>query len=215
MSGPQPRPADGPTGHYFDEDPTVGSDPRRVELVLPDVHLELTTDHGVFGRTAVDPGTKLLLLAGPAPVEGDRHLADIGAGYGPIALTLARRNPEATVWAVEVNGRARDLCRANAVAAGLTNVAVVGPDEVPDDVQFDRVWSNPPIRIGKAALHELLLRWLGRLGPGGSGHLVVQKHLGADSLQRWLTDHGHPTERRSSKAAYRLLDVASPPRTAP
>lgn len=178
-----------------------------VELVLPDLSIELTTDSGVFARHRVDPGTKLLLLDGPPPAPGDRHLLDLGAGYGPIALTLAIRNPEATVWAVEVNSRARALCEANAAGAGLDNVVVVDPASVPPEVVFDRIWSNPPIRIGKPELQGLLTGWLTRLGPGGSAHLVVQKHLGSDSLQRWLIDNGWPTARRGSKGGYRLLDV--------
>lgn len=196
-------------GHYFDPAPNTASAPSTVDLVLPDGSFTLHTDAGVFGRSRVDPGTKLLLLDGPEPTTGDRHLVDVGAGYGPIALTLAARNPDATIWAVEVNERARDLCRRNAADAGFENIEVVDPDGVPTDVGLDRIWSNPPIRIGKPALRALLTGWLARLDPAGSAHLVVQRHLGADSMQRWLTEQGWPTERRASRAGYRLLDVAA------
>lgn len=196
-----------PSSHYFDPEPDGPSAPSQVELVLPDLRLTLATDRGVFGRDRVDTGTKLLLLEGPDPVPGDQVLVDLGAGYGPIACALAHRNPEAQVWAVEVNARARRLCRANADTAGLANVVVAAPEQVPADLVVDRVWSNPPIRIGKEALHQLLTRWLGRLGPAGTAHLVVQRHLGADSLQRWLTGQGWPTTRRQSRHAFRLLDV--------
>lgn len=196
-------------GQYFEAEPTAGSDRSAVDLVLADLSLTLTTDAGVFARSRVDPGTKLLLLDGPEPTNGDMNLLDVGAGYGPIAVTLARRNPAATVWAVEVNNRARDLCRENAAAAGVTNVRVATPDEVPEEVAFDRIWSNPPIRIGKAQLRALLVRWLSRLSADGSAHLVVQKHLGSDSLQRWLEEQGWPTVRRGSRAGYRLLDVSA------
>jgi 16S rRNA (guanine1207-N2)-methyltransferase len=199
-------PTDG--SHYFDAQPGVASQPGTTQLVLPDLRLSLTTDRGVFGSDHVDPGTKLLLLEGPEPVPGDRDLVDVGAGYGPIACALARRNPEAAIWAVEVNGRARDLCRANAERATLTNVRVVAPDELPDGLRVDRIWSNPPIRIGKPALHRLLSEHLARLRPGGSAHLVVHKHLGADSLQRWLVEQGFRADRRGSRRGYRLLDVA-------
>ncbi len=194
---------------YFDAEPTADSERLTVKLSLPDASLELTTDRGVFGRMRVDPGSKLLLLDGPQPTTGDRELLDLGCGYGPIALTLATRNPNARVWATDINRRARDLCRHNASEAGLSNVSVVAPEDMPTDVGFDRIWSNPPIRIGKASLHELLSTWLDRLTPTGTAHLVVQKHLGSDSLMRWLTRSGWPTERRSSRAGYRLLDVAS------
>jgi 16S rRNA (guanine1207-N2)-methyltransferase len=195
--------------HYFEAAPTTPSERSTVDLVLPDLSMTLSTDRGVFGRHKIDPGTKLLLMDGPAADLDDRNLLDLGAGYGPIALTLARRNPDAIVWAVEINARARDLCRDNATAAGLANVRVVEPDDVPENLVFDRIWSNPPIRIGKTELRRLLMRWLSRLAPGGSAHLVVQKHLGADSLHRWLDGQGLATTRRASRAGYRLLDVAS------
>ncbi|MEZ5226469.1 MAG: methyltransferase [Acidimicrobiales bacterium] len=207
-------PNDQPTnarGHYFDASPATPSSRQTVELALPDLRLTLVTDRGVFSADRVDAGSKLLLLDGPPANPSDSVLLDIGAGYGPIACALARRNPQATVYAVEVNERARELCRENAGANRLDNVIVVAPDDVPGDLAIDRIWSNPPIRVGKQALHELLLRWLAHLAPGGSAHLVVQKHLGADSLARWLDGQGYPTVRRSSRKAFRLLDVA--PRT--
>jgi 16S rRNA (guanine1207-N2)-methyltransferase len=182
----------------------VASDPSTVRLTLPDLTVDLQTDRGVFARDGVDPGTKLLLLeAPPPPPEGD--LLDLGCGYGPIAVTLAHRSPAATVWAVDVNERARALAAGN--AAGLGNVRVVAPDEIPETTRFAAIWSNPPIRIGKAALHELLARWLVRLTPEGSAVLVVQKHLGADSLARWLDEQGFPTTRLRSRVGYRLLEV--------
>ncbi len=178
--------------------------------MLPDVRFELATDRGVFAADRVDPGTKLLLLDGPAPTAGDRVLVDVGCGYGPIACALAARNPAAAVWAVDVNGRARDLCRANVEQARLANVTVADPASVPADLAVDRIWSNPPIRVGKAELHALLRTWLARLTPHGSAHLVVHKHLGADSLHRWLEDEGWAVARRASRKAYRLLDVTRP-----
>lgn len=194
--------------HYFDDDPATPSDQRTVPLVLPDLAVRLTTDTGVFGREAVDPGTRLLLLDGPSvPAAGD--LLDLGCGYGPVTVALATRAPGATVWAVDVNRRALALTAANARAAGCTNVQVVLPDDVPDQVRFAAIWSNPPIRIGKEALHALLLRWLTRLAPGAQAVLVVHKHLGADSLTRWLTGTGHATERLGSRMGYRLLAVAA------
>jgi 16S rRNA G1207 methylase RsmC len=200
-----------PTGsQYFDEEPSVGSEPLEVTWALPDGPLVLVTDRGVFGHGRVDAGTKLLLVTLGAPPAGG-HLLDLGCGTGAIACTMARRSPAATVWAVDVNRRARELCEANARRQGLTNVRVCTPDEVPGDVRFDALWSNPPIRIGKPALHELLLGWFARLAPGAEAHLVVHKHLGADSLQRWLGDHGHPTDRIATGAGFRVLRVRVAP----
>ena len=191
---------------YFDDDPTVASSPVDVVWSLPDGPLTLTTDRGVFGYGQVDTGTKLLLITLEAPpATGD--LLDIGCGTGAIALTMARRSPGATVWAIDVNRRARDLCVLNAERHRLTNVRVVAPDEVPTGIRFAAIWSNPPIRIGKEALHELLLRWLPRLAPHAEAHLVVQKHLGADSLVRWLTTHGLPADRVATGGGFRVLRV--------
>ena len=194
-------------GHYFDEDPDAPSSPRDVELWLPDMSLTLTTDRAVFGYDQIDAGSKLLLLKAPPPPPTG-NLLDLGCGVGTIALPLARRAPGATVWAVDVNSRARDLCAANAVANGITNVRVGAPGDVPDEVAFDCIWSNPPIRVGKKALHDMLLMWLGRLALPGYAVMVVHKHLGGDSLQRWITEAGYPTARLASSSGYRIL-VAS------
>jgi len=197
------------SGQYFEGNPSVASSRQEIELVLPDQQFELITDTGVFSRGRVDSGTKLLLLDGPSPCPGDKNLVDLGAGYGPIATVLAARNPNALVWAVDINERARQLCVENATNNGLDNVNVVGPNDIPDGLVVDRVWSNPPIRVGKTVLHELLRTWLLRLTHTGTAHLVVQKHLGSDSLQKWLTTQGWPTIRRASRAGYRLLDVSA------
>lgn len=195
-----------PVGHYFAADPAVPSRPTTVRLDLPDRSLTLATDRGVFSADRVDVGTKYLLLEAPAP-PATGTFVDLGCGYGPIACTLALRAPSAMVLAVDVNPRALDLCRANAAAAGATNVHATTDDAVAGDVTVDLIWSNPPIRIGKPALHLLLQRWLDRLTPTGSATLVVQKHLGADSLQRWLETKGYGTERLGARTGYRLLSV--------
>lgn len=195
------------SGQYFDADPAVGSRRATVDLRLPDGTATLAVDRGVFSAGRVDPGTVALLRAVPAPpAAGD--LCDLGCGYGPIACTLARRAPGATVWALDVNRRALQLTRDNAAALGLGNVRAVHPDEVPDGVRFAAVWSNPPVRIGKDALHHLLDRWLGRLAPDGRAWLVVHRHLGGDSLAAWLGTGGWGVRRVASKQGYRILEVA-------
>ena len=193
-------------GQYFEEEPSVASAQRTVRLALPDVTLDLVTDTGVFAKDDVDPGTKLLLLEGP-PASSTGHLLDLGCGYGPVALTMAARSPAATVWAVDVNQRAVDLTAENAKRLGFGNVHAVAPDEVPGDLRFATIRSNPPIRIGKPALHDLLRGWLPRLGVHGEAVLVVHKHLGADSLAAWLSQEGWAVDRLSSRMGYRLLQV--------
>lgn len=148
----------------------------------------------------------MLLAEGPTPATAGT-IVDLGCGYGPIAVTIARRSPGARVWAVDVNKRARELCAANAVAAGCRNVTVVAPDDVPDDLVVDELWSNPPIRIGKPALHDLLITWLDRLAVGGRCVIVVQQHLGADSLARWIESNGRSVERLVSRQGYRVLEI--------
>ncbi len=184
------------------------SDEAQVTVELPDTAFTLRTDRGVFSHGRLDPGTAVLLRNAPPPPQHG-ELLDLGCGAGAIALTLARRAPAATVWAVDVNERARDLCAANAAANAIRNVVVRAPEEVPSDIRFEAIWSNPPIRIGKPALHELLATWLDRLNVDGRALLVVQKHLGADSLHRWLAGQGWSTTRLASAKGYRLLEVVA------
>jgi 16S rRNA (guanine1207-N2)-methyltransferase len=195
------------TDHYFSPRTRAPHRPGQVRVVLPDVYLELATDAGVFSPGRLDPGTRLLLDESPAPPPaGD--LLDLGCGYGPIACVLAARSPGATVWALDVNERALELCARNAVAAGLPNVRCVTPDDPSVPVRLAGIWSNPPVRIGKAALHELLGCWLRRLRPGRGAYLVAGRNLGADSLHRWLAGQGWPVTRLAARNGYRLLQVS-------
>ena len=197
-------------GHYFDPKPSAAHRPGLVRVVLPDVYLELATDSGVFSPGRLDPGTRLLLEAAPAPPpSGD--LLDLGCGYGPVACTLAARAPGATVWAVDVNERALSLCAANAARAGLANVRCVMPEapEVPG--RLAGIWSNPPVRIGKGPLHELLRSWLARLAPDAAATLVMGRNLGADSLHGWLErEERRQVTRLAARSGYRLLRVTAP-----
>jgi 16S rRNA (guanine1207-N2)-methyltransferase len=193
-----------PANHYFSAAPQSAQDERVVEVLLPDLAFTIRTDSGVFAHGRIDAGTQLL-LAQVAELPAGGELLDLGCGAGVIALTLAQRCPAARIWAVDVNPRARDLCARNAAALGLANVEVRSPEDMPSDLRFAGIWSNPPIRIGKAALHNLLDQWLWRIEPDGEIWLVVSRHLGADSLQRWLTERGAVTSRVTSKAGYRIL----------
>jgi 16S rRNA (guanine1207-N2)-methyltransferase len=196
----------GQKSHYFDPAPVVASKPRTVHLHVGELALELQADRGVFGSRGIDLGTRVLLNEAPAPPR-EGNILDLGSGYGPIAIALARQAPGARVWAVDVNERAIELTKTNAVSAAVANVTACSPEEVPDDVLFVAIYSNPPVRVGKAALHELLVRWLGRLGLGGRAYLVVQRNLGADSLGKWLIEQGYDVQRLKSKKGYRILQV--------
>ena len=174
-----------PSEHYFSSSPESELNPRTIHVRLAGQDRELLTASGVFSPQRIDTGTQVLLANVPAPPPGG-NLLDLGCGWGPIALTLALESPHATVWAVDVNERALALLRENADRLGLTNVNAVTPEDVPDDITFMTIWSNPPIRVGKHELHGLLERWLPRLESGCDGWLVVQRNLGSDSLHRWL-----------------------------
>ncbi len=168
--------------------------------------LTFTTARGVFSGSRLDLGTSVLLRTVEPPRAG--RVLDLGCGVGTIAVGLAVTSPAVSVDAVDVNERALELTRLNAERYGVADrVQALLPDDVPTNTTYDEVWSNPPIRIGKAALHELLLRWLPRLTPEGAAFLVVGKNLGGDSLQRWLNEQGFPTTKLASAKGFRVLKV--------
>lgn len=193
--------------HYFSEAPSADFTPRQIEVVLAGEPRQLMTAGGVFSPEHLDRGTEVLLrtlerlapapeahaaerdLSDPPQTEAKGPLLDLGCGWGPIALAAALRDREREVWAIDVNERSRLLTAQNADRLGLTNIRVAAPLEVPDTIRFAQIHSNPPIRVGKQALHEMLQLWLSRLAPQGSAYLVVAKHLGADSLQRWIASN--------------------------
>jgi len=196
--------------HYFSATPASADERRTITVELNSQKYQVQTASGTFSPTGLDKGTAVLLEHVPAP-RGT--VLDIGCGWGPIAMTAALQNPDSKVYGVEVNKRSIDLARLNAQALGLENLSISDPDGIEDDLQFDTIWSNPPIRIGKDALHELLLKWLPRLAPGGEAWMVVQKNLGSDSLQKWLVGQ-LPTDwsitRETSSKGFRILKVTRP-----
>lgn len=199
------------TDHYFSASPASGGDARSsFDFVVDSTTLHVATDRGVFSRKGLDAGTEVLLDAVPRPpMQGT--LLDLGCGTGTIAMAMAVRSPKAIVYAVDVNERAVQLCRHNAHTNGLTNVVCASPTDVPADLRFDAIWSNPPIRVGKTELHRLLSTWLTRLAPGATAWLVVNRNLGADSLSVWLTERGCEVERVTSKRGFRVLGVTPTP----
>ena len=196
--------------HYFTAEPASPENQRTITVRLAGRTVEVRSAAGIFSPGGVDQGTAVLLRHAPdPPAEGS--FLDLGCGWGPIALSLALHSPQAAVYAVDVNERALDLLRTTAASLGLDRLHAAQPDGIPPDVRFDVIWSNPPIRVGKAVLHELLLTWLPRLASGGVAYLVVQKNLGSDSLQRWLGDTLDPqlyaVSRLTSDKGFRILEV--------
>ncbi len=193
--------------HYFAAEPSSALTRVPVTVEVWGHRLDLVSASGVFSTGRLDPGTAVLFRSTDPPASGTTYL-DLGCGYGALACALAAANADATVWAVDVNERALQLTAENAERVGAgSRVRTCRPDAVPPDLQFDQVWSNPPIRIGKQALHELLLQWLPHLAPDGVAMLVVGKNLGADSLQRWLREQGYRCERIASAKGFRVLET--------
>ncbi len=195
--------------HYFSEQPSGTEVRRTITARVWGEELTLITASGVFAAEGLDRGTAVLLRSSLIP-QGSPRILDLGCGYGSIALAIAVHCPGALVDAVDVNERALALCRENAQALGVADqVRVLRPEDVDPNTRYDEIWSNPPIRIGKQNLHELLLTWLARLTPDGLARLVVGKNLGADTLQRWLTEQGYPCERVASAKGFRVLLVGA------
>ena len=196
--------------HYFTAEPAAAAQRGEIEFSAAGRDYRLAAASGVFSAGRLDPGTAVLLRKGDLPVAATTGVfLDLGCGYGPIAAVLASEAPEALVYAVDVNSRARELTAENAASLGLAGrIRVAEPDEVPDDVVFDQVWSNPPTHVGKAELYALMDRWLPRLAPHGVAWLVINRHLGGDSLHAWLVERGWAVERIASQKGYRVLRVA-------
>ncbi|NUT38067.1 MAG: methyltransferase [Hamadaea sp.] len=198
--------------HYFTETPASAAKPREVVFTIAGRAYPMAASTGVFSADRLDPGTAVLLRKAPLPGEQTTGtLLDLGCGWGPITAVRATHAPHARVVGVDVNARARELARRNAETLGLAQrVRVAAPDEVAGDQLFDQIWSNPPIHIGKAELHDLLRRWLSQLAPAGVAWLVVGKNLGGDSLQAWLNAQGWVAEKWASQKGFRVLRVTWP-----
>jgi 16S rRNA (guanine1207-N2)-methyltransferase len=196
--------------HYFSADPTVRFRRQPVRAEVWGRELSLTSGSGVFAQGRLDSGTAVLFRETEPPTAG--RFLDLGCGYGVIGLALALAVPGSVVRAVDVNERAVLLAGENAAALGVAErFSACTPDRVPAEETYDEIWSNPPIRVGKQQLHDLLLAWLPRLVPDGRAVLVVGKNLGADSLQRWLQDSGYPTRRLASAKGFRVLETRRGP----
>jgi 16S rRNA G1207 methylase RsmC len=195
--------------HYFSQEPGSALKPKSILIPVAGELMQVKTASGTFSPAQLDFGTEVLIeQMDLAPESGD--LLDLGCGWGPIALNLAKLRPGTKVWAVDVNTRSVELTAKNAKDLGLSNFTACTPEDVPENVEFSGIWSNPPIRIGKKELHELLLKWLPRLAIGAEAYLVVQKNLGSDSLQKWLTEElsgDYEVSRYTSIKTYRVIKV--------
>ena len=183
-----------PAGQYFEAEPTAPSQPAvgAPRPARPLAHARAPTA-ACSRPTRVDPGTKYLLLESPPPAGHAARFSTSAAATGRSPCTLAGRAPDATVWAVDVNERAAGAVpRRTPTAPGSTTCrAIARPTRCPTTSVVDLPLVEPahPHRQGRAP------RAAARAGsrgsaPAGTAVLVVQKHLGADSLQRWLERRG-------------------------
>lgn len=195
--------------HYFTATPASAEQLRELAVTLNGRNVVLKTASGIFSPDHIDSGTAVLLHHIPEPpTEG--NILDLGCGWGPIALTAALQSPGALVWAIDVNERALELVRQNANILGIENVIAVRPDQVPDEIRFSSIRSNPPIRVGKNNLHDMLQRWVPRMLPGTDAWFVVSRNLGSDSLQKWLANtftNGFSVSRAATSRGFRVLKV--------
>lgn len=194
--------------HYFSAIPASADARQDIQVDLCGRSVTMTTAAGTFSPARLDLGTAVLLNHLPEP-PAEGRLLDLGCGWGPLAVHAALESPGLEVWAVDVNERALDLVGVNARRLGLENIHPATSEAVPEG-EFAAIWSNPPIKIGKEALHALLLAWLPRLSPGGTAWLVVARKLGADSLLPWLQGalgDGFDCRRHASGKGYRILRV--------
>ncbi len=197
------------TEHYFSAQPA--GEFRTTEIAVRLAHGDYTveTAGSIFSPDHIDAGTEQLLYSVPTPPETGNFL-DLGCGWGPLALTLAIEAPEASIYAVDVNERALELTTRNAARLGLANITVGLPGSIEPTVNFDLIWSNPPIRVGKAELHDIMNTWLPRLNVAGEAYLVVAKHLGADSFEKWLESEfeaTHSVTREDTRKGFRIIKV--------
>lgn len=203
-----------PQEHYFSSEPTTKKNETEISFEVAGAKFDMAAASGTFSSTKLDPGTKVL-LSQTSLFPKDGNVLDLGCGWGPIGIVIATLCPETKVRAVDINQRSIEQTQANADRIGLPNFSAHLVEDLPKDVKFAAIWSNPPIRIGKVALHELLKNYLPRLEEGGKAYLVVQKNLGADSLVRWLAEEfpDHEVARVGTAKTYRVIEVASPARS--
>lgn len=197
------------TDHYFSSSPESSGVVKEIKVRLAGQDLTVSTAAGVFSPDHLDAGTETLLYFCPKPPKEGNFL-DIGCGWGALALTLGLESPRSEIWAVDVNERALELTQQNSKRLNLSNIHACKPEEIDPDEQFDLIWSNPPIRVGKSELHSILEKWLPRLNSGGVAYLVAAKHLGADSLEKWLKTtfaNTHNISRAGTRKGFRVMEV--------
>jgi len=198
--------------HYFSSDPTAPKKTVNILLEVAGTEIAIEAASGTFSSSKLDAGTAVLLKHdNHFPKDG--NVLDVGCGWGPIGLSIAKTRAKTKVYGIDINQRSIEQSNLNSTSLGLENYWAMHSKDLPEDIRFSGIWSNPPIRVGKKVLHELMETYIPRLEPGGKAMLVVQKNLGADSFQRWLTSRFPEAEvsRLATDKGYRVICLVSPP----
>lgn len=173
--------------HYYSDEPSVESKARRFEYDLERDLLEFKTDNGVFSKKFIDYGSRALLDTLNFPLDG--KILDLGCGYGPIGIILAKRNPQSNILMADVNLRALDLCRENIKINNIKNALAISSNAYENILEsFDYIVTNPPIRAGKKVVFEFLEGAYKHLVDNGEIYVVIQKKQGAPSAKSKLEE---------------------------
>ena len=198
--------------HYFTSKPSAKSEPREFAVELRGRTYSFLTDAGVFSKDEVDMGTRILIDT--LSLKPGETVLDLGSGYGPIGMVAATLvGPTGRVYMVDVNERACELARKNLIRNGIDHAQVFlgdGINALPENVGFDWVLSNPPIRTGKAVVYPLLTEGYHALRPGGCLVVVIRTKQGAKSLEGYLQDLAGHCDTIEKKAGFRVLKCCKP-----
>ncbi|MFC6463889.1 class I SAM-dependent methyltransferase [Marinilactibacillus sp. GCM10026970] len=193
--------------HYYTNDPQSKSNQQSWTTQLRGFEFTFNTDAGVFSKEKVDYGSKVLLDAVDLTEFPEGSLLDVGCGYGPIGLTLAKLDQSRTVEMVDINERALALAEKNAVTNGVGNVSIHASSlyENITHQEFAGIFSNPPIRAGKETVHKVLEEGIDYLTVGGYLVIVIQKKQGAPSAQKKMSEVFGNVERIALDRGYWIL----------
>ena len=192
--------------HYYSNKPQTESKPRQWKFTLLGFDFKFETDAGVFSKSEVDFGSRVLIDAFEMPeVEGD--VLDVGCGYGPIGLSIAKANPERFVHMMDVNTRALQLAEKNASMNGVQNVRIIESDGLSSvgDVKAAAILTNPPIRAGKETVFRFYDGAYEKLVDGGELWVVIQKKQGAPSSVSHLEELFSEVDVVEKKKGYWII----------
>lgn len=178
--------------HYYTNQPQSEHKVKKIKVAVDKVELALKTDTGVFSKDKVDFGSKLLIstFSQYARLDEKSQVLELGSGYGPILLALAKQYPAARFTGVELNQRAADLARENSTLNRITSIEWVNADATTLAVspEYDYVVTNPPIRAGKAVIQAFVRKAHDALQDQGELWLVIQKKQGAPSMSAYMEE---------------------------